>query len=199
MKATRAATALVAAAIVVSIAAIPSEASDDVAAFYKGKTISATIGYPPGGGYDIYMRALARHIGRHIPGNPIVVPRNMPGAGSLVAANHIYNTAAKDGTVIGIFASSTLFSVKLGETKGNFEIDKFTWIGNMDQTIGTCVVHKRANIASFQDLFARKRRSLGLPALRPSTAFMCAGSTRCSGRAFRSSMAIQVRPTCCWR
>ena len=156
MKATRAATSLVAAAIVVSTAAIPSDASDDVAAFYKGKTITAIIGYPPGGGYDVYMRALARHIGRHIPGNPVVVPRNMPGAGSLVAANHIYNTAAKDGTVIGIFASSTLFSVKLGETKGNFEIDKFTWIGNMDQTIGTCVVHKRANIASFQDLFARK-------------------------------------------
>jgi tripartite-type tricarboxylate transporter receptor subunit TctC len=156
MNATRAAIALVAAAMIVSTAAIPSAAADDVAAFYKGKTISATIGYPPGGGYDIYMRALARHIGRHIPGNPNVVPRNMPGAGSLVAANYLYNNAAKDGTVIGIFASSTLFSVKLGETKGNFEIDKFTWIGNMDQTIGTCVVHRRSNIASFKDLFARK-------------------------------------------
>jgi tripartite-type tricarboxylate transporter receptor subunit TctC len=152
---TRAATSLVTAAIVLSMSAIPSNA-DDVAAFYKGKTISAIIGYPPGGGYDVYMRALARHISRHIPGNPVVVPRNMPGAGSLVAANNIYNTAAKDGTVIGIFASSTLFSVKLGETKGNFEIDKFTWIGNMDQTIGTCVVHKRANIASFKELFAKK-------------------------------------------
>ena len=155
MKPTRAATSLLAAAIVVSTTAIPSDASDDVAAFYKGKTISAAIGYPPGGGYDIYMRALARHISRHIPGNPAVVTRNMPGAGSLVAANYLYNNAAKDGTVIGIFASSTLFSVKLGETNGKFEIDKFTWIGNMDQTIGTCVVHRRANVASFQDLFAR--------------------------------------------
>jgi tripartite-type tricarboxylate transporter receptor subunit TctC len=155
MNATRAAIALVIAAMIVSSAATRSGASEDVAAFYKGKTISAIIGYPPGGGYDIYMRTLARHIGRHIPGSPIVLPRNMPGAGSLVAANNVYNTAAKDGTAIGIFASSTLFSVKLGETKGNFEIDKFTWIGNMDQTIGTCVVHKRANITSFQDLFAR--------------------------------------------
>src|SRR5688572_25841683 len=151
MKPTIAAASLVA-AIVVSTSAM---SSDDVAAFYKGKTISATIGYPPGGGYDVYMRTLARHIGRHIPGNPTVVPRNMPGAGSLVAANYLYNTAPKDGTVIGIFASSTLFSVKLGETRGKFEIDKFTWIGNMDQTIGTCVVHRRANVASFQDLFAR--------------------------------------------
>jgi tripartite-type tricarboxylate transporter receptor subunit TctC len=156
MNATRAANALAAAAIIVSSAAVPSVAADDVAAFYKGKTISATIGYPPGGGYDVYMRALARHISRHIPGNPTVVPRNMPGAGSLIAANYLYNNAAKDGTVIGIFASSTLFSVKLGETKGNFEIDRFTWIGNMDQTIGTCVVHKRSNIASFKELFARK-------------------------------------------
>jgi tripartite-type tricarboxylate transporter receptor subunit TctC len=139
-----------------SAAAIPAYASDEVAAFYKGKTITATIGYPPGGGYDVYMRTLGRHIGRHIPGNPAVVLRNMPGAGSLIAANHLYNNAAKDGTVIGIFASSTLFSVKLGETRGNFEIDKFTWIGNMDQTIGTCVVHKRSNIASFKELFAKK-------------------------------------------
>ena len=156
MNAPRAAIALVAVAMIVSSAATRSDASEDVAAFYKGKTVSATIGYPPGGGYDVYMRGLARHIGRHIPGSPLVVPRNMPGAGSLVAANYIFNNAAKDGTVIGIFASSTLFSVKLGETKGNFEIDKFTWIGNMDQTIGTCVVHRRSNIASFKDLFTRK-------------------------------------------
>src|SRR5688572_33393341 len=98
MKPTIAAASLVA-AIVVSTSAM---SSDDVAAFYKGKTIAATIGYPPGGGYDVYMRTLARHIGRHIPGNPAVVPRNMPGAGSLVAANYLYNTAPKDGTVIGI-------------------------------------------------------------------------------------------------
>ena len=136
-------------------AAIPSNA-DDVAAFYKGKTISAIIGYPPGGGCDVYMRALARHIGRHIPGNPVVVPRNMPGAGSLVAANNIYNAAAKDGTAIGNFASSTLFSVKLGETKANFEIDKFTWIGNMVQPTGHASFTNAQTSRKFQDLFARK-------------------------------------------
>jgi len=155
MKATRALAPRLATALAASIAAVPSHASDGVAAFYKGKSISAVIGYPPGGGYDVYMRTLARHIGRHIPGSPTVVPRNMPGAGSLVAANHLYNNAAKDGTVIGIFASSTLFSIKLGETRGQFEIDKFTWLGNVDQTIGTCVVHRRANIASFKELFTR--------------------------------------------
>jgi tripartite-type tricarboxylate transporter receptor subunit TctC len=142
--------------LALSVAACSTALAADVAEFYKGNTIIATIGYPPGGGYDAYMRTLARHIGRHIPGNPSVVPRNLPGAGSLVAANFLYNTAPKDGSTIGIFASSTLFSAKLGETKAKFEIGKFTWIGNMDQTVGTCVVHADSKIASFQDLFTRQ-------------------------------------------
>lgn len=128
----------------------------DVGDFYKGKTIVATIGYPPGGGYDAYMRSLSRHYGKHVPGNPTVVPRNMPGAGSLVAANYIYNTAPKDGTNIGIFASSTLFSVKLGEKQGKFDIAKFTWIGNMDQTVGTCVIHANSKAKSFKDLYTQE-------------------------------------------
>jgi tripartite-type tricarboxylate transporter receptor subunit TctC len=156
MKLTRATTPLLAAAITVSTTAMLSSASaDDVATFYRGKTIIATIGYPPGGGYDIYMRTLARHIGNHIPGNPAIVPRNMPGAGSLVATNYIYNAAPKDGTAIGIFASSTLFSSKLGETQAKFDIEKFTWLGNMDQTIGTCVIRKGAPVTSFKDLFTK--------------------------------------------
>ena len=94
-------------------------------------------------------------MGRHIPGNPTLLMRNMPGAGSLVAANYIYNSAPKDGTVFGMFASSTLFSVKMGETKAQFEMDKFTWIGNMDQTIGTCVVSAGSKITSLQELFSK--------------------------------------------
>jgi len=68
-----------------------------VADFYRGKTVTMVIGYPPAGANDVYARMVARHIGRHIPGNPNVVPRNMPGAGSLIAANHIFNVAPKDG------------------------------------------------------------------------------------------------------
>src|SRR5262247_2620157 len=68
---------------------------------FKGQTINIEIGYGPGGGYDTYARALARHFGRFIPGNPAVVPKNMPGAGSLRAANYIFNLAAKDGTELG--------------------------------------------------------------------------------------------------
>jgi tripartite-type tricarboxylate transporter receptor subunit TctC len=137
-----------------ALAVAPAQA--DVSGFYKGKTINGVIGYPPGGGYDLYMRTLARHMGRHLPGNPNIVPRNMPGAGSLVAANYIYNTAPKDGSAIGIFASSTLFSVKLGEKGGKFEIDKFTWIGNLDQTVGTCTVWHTSGIKSFEELMTRE-------------------------------------------
>ena len=72
--------------------------------FYKGKQIRLIIGYGTGGGYDSYARLLTKHMGKHIPGNPSVVPQNMPGAGSTLAANHIYNLAPKDGTAFGTFA-----------------------------------------------------------------------------------------------
>jgi tripartite-type tricarboxylate transporter receptor subunit TctC len=127
----------------------------DVADFYRGKTVTLLVGQPPGGGYDAYTRLLARHMARHLPGNPTIVVRNMPGAGSLVASNHLYNVAAKDGTTLGLFASSTLFSVKLGEERAKFQTEKFTWIGNMDQTTGTCVVSAASNIKSFEELFSR--------------------------------------------
>ena len=80
-------------------------AAQTAAEFYKDRTITSIIGFSPGGGYNHYMRLLARHMPRHIPGNPSIVSRNMQGAGSLIAANFIYNTAPKDGSVIGIFAS----------------------------------------------------------------------------------------------
>ena len=123
--------------------------------FFSGKTLSLLVGVPPGGGYDAYTRLLARHYGRLIPGNPQTVVRNMPGAGGLVATNHLYNVAPKDGTTLGLFASSILFSPKLGEKRAQFETEKFTWIGNIDQTIGTCVVSASSNIRSFDELLSR--------------------------------------------
>src|SRR5437899_8250565 len=81
---------------------------DDVSDFYAGRTVQLVIGYATGGGYDDYARMLGRHIGRHIPGNPTVVVQNIPGAGSIRAANYLYNIAAKDGTVFaGLDRKST--------------------------------------------------------------------------------------------
>jgi len=78
--------------------------ADAVADFYRGKQVNVIVGYGTGGGYDVYARLFARHLARHIPGNPTVVVQNMPGAGSLRSVNYIYNTAAKDGTAIATFA-----------------------------------------------------------------------------------------------
>src|SRR3954471_14762152 len=92
--------------------------------FYKGKTINLVIGFSVGGGYDLYARHLARHIGKHIPGNPTVVPQNMPGAGSLKAANYIYSAAPKDGTYFGTFARTTGINPLL-ESGATFDATKF--------------------------------------------------------------------------
>src|SRR5437868_11015034 len=93
--------ALVAAFVVL---AAQEARADDVAEFYKGKRINLIVSYGTGGGYDVYARVLAHHIGKHIPGNPTIVVQNMPGAGSLRGTNYLYNVAPKDGTAFGTFA-----------------------------------------------------------------------------------------------
>src|SRR6188472_3606625 len=90
-------------AAVIAFEAIPPAEADTLAEFYGGKSIALLIGFGPGGGYDSYARVLARHLGRHIPGQPNIVPQNMPGAGGLAAANFLYNVAPPDGLTLGIF------------------------------------------------------------------------------------------------
>ena len=101
------------------------------AEFYKGKTVTLIVGYGPGGGYDVYARLLAQHLGRHIPGNPTVVVQNMPGAGSLRAANFIYTNAPKDGTQIATFSRDMpLMGLLGGNANVQFDPRKFTWLGS---------------------------------------------------------------------
>ena len=107
---------------------------------FRDETISIQIGYGPGGGYDTYGRVLARHYGRFIPGNPNVVPKNMPGAGSLRAANHIYNLTARDPVDIGLFSASTAVEPMMGNDQAKFDVTKFGWIGSMNQDISFCGV-----------------------------------------------------------
>src|SRR5262249_32717333 len=105
--------------------------ADAVSDFYASKILTLIAGFPPGGGYDTYVRVLARHYGRFIPGNPSIVPQNMPGAGSLTAANNLYGKTANDGTVLGMFAASAAMEPLLGNKAALFDPVKFSWIGSM--------------------------------------------------------------------
>jgi tripartite-type tricarboxylate transporter receptor subunit TctC len=121
--------AMVAAAM---IASAPAAAwADEVADFYRGRQVDVIVGNGPGGGYDVYARLLARHIGQYIPGNPNVVVQNMPGAGGLRAANYIYSVAPKDGTTFGLFARDMALAALIGGNPNvQFDPWKFTWLGS---------------------------------------------------------------------
>lgn len=127
----------------------PGAAQDSVEDFYKGKAIELTIGFGAGGGYDTYGRLLAKHLGNHIPGNPSVVPQNMPGAGAIVASNYIFNTAPKDGTAIGMVAASALMQPLFDSEQAQFDASKFGWLGSMDQSIAFCGVTTASGVESF--------------------------------------------------
>jgi len=126
--------------------------ADGVADFYKGRTVEIDVGYSTGGGYDIYARALARHLGRFIPGNPTVLVKNMPGAGSLRLANWLANAAPRDGTVFGTIGRGTAFDPVLGQPGADFKGPGLSWIGSMNREVSICAAWHDAGIASFEDL-----------------------------------------------
>lgn len=131
-------------------------ASASAQQFYKGKTIRIVVGFAAGGGFDTYARAIARHLGKHIPGNPSIVVDNMAGAGSLLAANDLYNRAKPDGLTIGNFIGS-LIQQQLFETKGvEFDARKFEWLGVPVQDSTACALTKASGITSLEKWFAAK-------------------------------------------
>ena len=136
--------------------------ADGVADFYKGRSVSIIIGYSVGGGYDAYARLLARYIGRHIPGEPSIVPQQMTGAGSLRAANYIFSVAPKDGSVLGTFSRSTGIAPLLGQAE--FDSRKFTWLGSMTDDDTTCVTWKTSPIKTWNDFLSKPSKLGGLGA-----------------------------------
>ena len=116
--------------------------------FYKGKTIRIIVGLSAGGGYDVYTRAVARHYGKHIPGNPAIVVENMVGAGSLIAANHVYKIAKPDGLTIGHFLGGLFLQQVLGKPGIEFDGKKFGYIGAPAQDSQMLAVSKRSGITS---------------------------------------------------
>lgn len=102
--------------------------------FFQGKTITIIVGYQAGDGYDIWARLLAAHMGKHIPGNPGLIAQNMPGAGSMIAANHIYNVAKPDGLTMGAIGPSLYLDQLIGKKEVHFDWSKFGWVGSTENT-----------------------------------------------------------------
>jgi len=137
------------------LASLPARAEDGVADFYRGRTVNVIVGYSAGGGYDTYTRILARHLGKHIPGNPTIVVQNMPGAGSLKLANYLYNVAPKDGATIGIFSRGMAMEPLIGMSNTQFDSSKFAWLGSGTSEVSVFVVWHAAPIKTFQDLLEK--------------------------------------------
>ena len=120
---------------------------------FAGKSVQMIIGFGPGGGYDLWARTVGRHIGRHLPGTPNVVPQNMPGAGSYTAASHIYNVAPKDGTVMGIIARDAALGPLTGASGARFDPTRLSWIGTPTKETNVCIAYHTAKVKSVQDLY----------------------------------------------
>lgn len=152
---------VVAAASVAAVCAVlaagtqPARAQNAVADFYRGKTITLTVGYSSGGGYDTYARILARHLGKHIPGNPQIVVQNAPGAGSMRAANTLYNVAPKDGTAIGMFGRGIALEPLIGSSPAQFEAQKFLWLGSGTEEAAVVVVWAAKGIKTWADMTSK--------------------------------------------
>lgn len=147
--------------LMISLAPSMTEAGD----FYQGKTIRFIVGAPAGGGYDTYTRAIARHLGKHIPGNP-----SMDGAGSLIAANYVYNKAEPDGLTIGVWISGQIIRQALGGRSIRFDGRKFGWIGAPSNGAPTCAMMGFAGLKTWDDVLNSKR-SIRMGGVRAGTAY----------------------------
>jgi tripartite-type tricarboxylate transporter receptor subunit TctC len=147
-------TGMLAAALAAAVMT-PASATD----FYAGKTIDFIIGSNPGGGYDIYARTLARHMVKHIPGNPTIVPKNMVGAGSAKAAAYMQSVAAKDGTVLGAVFPGALMEPLLGDRgKAQYDPPKFQYVGTADNGTRLCAIWHASPTKTLED--AQKRKTI---------------------------------------
>jgi tripartite-type tricarboxylate transporter receptor subunit TctC len=142
----RGATIALLALLPVSIASAQSPAD-----FYKGKAIDLYINVSVGGGYDLYARMLARHLGKHIPGNPIILPKNMEGGGGMRLANWLYNVGPKDGTAIGAVARAMAFEPLLGNKSAQYDGRRFNYIGSANDEVSVCVAWHTSGVTTFEE------------------------------------------------
>ncbi len=141
----------VCALFVSAMAVITTARAQTPAEFYKGKTVSMVVSSSPGGGYDTLSRAVARFLPKHIPGNPQVVIRNMPGAGGIVATNHLYRVALRDGTVIGGLQNNTPFEPLFGTKEADYDPTKLNWLGTPSVETGLLIIWHTSPIRTLDD------------------------------------------------
>lgn len=131
------------------------------ASYYEGKTLTIVVGYKPGGGYDRYARLLAKHLPKHIPGNPTIVIQNMPGANSIISANHVYSVAKPDGLTIGTF-NNALVTAQLTKVEGvKYDLTKFAWIGSAASDAVILAIRSDLPYKSVEDLRKAKEIVIG--------------------------------------
>ena len=133
-----------------------AHAQESVAEFYRGKQVKIVVGFAAGGNSGLYGDVLGRHMGKHLPGNPSFIPQYMPGAGGLIAANHIANRAARDGTEIAITSRTAAFEPLYGNKQANFEARALNWIGSANVENSACIARSDQNIRTFADVQKRE-------------------------------------------
>jgi tripartite-type tricarboxylate transporter receptor subunit TctC len=141
-----------------TLLALPAQA-DPVADFYKDHNVTLIAGYSAGGGFDLYARIMANHLGKHIPGNPRIIVQNMPGAGSTRAASHLYNVAQKDGTVIALTRAPVIEPL-VGSGGATFDATKFTWLGSGSSDLTVCGLLGNPRVKTMADA-AQNQFTLG--------------------------------------
>lgn len=142
---------LLAAASMLAAATTHSSAQGGLADFYRGKQIAILVGFSPGGSSSLYAQALTRVMSRHIPGNPVVIMQHMPGAGGLTVVNHVYNNAARDGTVFATTSRTAPFDPLMGNAAARFDPRKLGWLGTANVEYTTCIGWHTAKVKSLED------------------------------------------------
>ncbi len=137
--------------LLLSAAAVPTAQAQSVANFYRGQTISMVVSSSAGGGYDTLSRAVARYLGKHIPGNPTVIVRNMPGAGGILAMNYLANVAPHDGLTIGQVQNNTPFEPLFGTKEAEYDATKMTWLGTPSVETALLIVWHTSPIMTIED------------------------------------------------
>jgi tripartite-type tricarboxylate transporter receptor subunit TctC len=141
--------------LIVLSAATPA-AAQPAASTFAGKTFRMIIGFGVGRGYDLWARAVAAHMGKHLPGNPTLVPQNMPAGGSLAAANFLYEVAPRDGTVLGLIGRDAPLAPITGVSGARFDPTKMSWLGTPTKETNICIAYRTAPVKTVQDLYDRE-------------------------------------------